>query len=77
VQELGSNASESFDSTKLDEEFHRLGLNFIDQLDQAPPSKRRKVSSELQLLEEITGKLYSLLGSQHVTDLAGLGQITE
>lgn len=75
--ELDASLDESFDSAQLEGEFHLLGLESANQLDTAPPSKRRKVHSHPELLEQITGKLYSLLGSQNVTDLAGLGQLTE
>lgn len=36
-------------------------------------SKRRKISTD-SVLEEITKKLYLLLGTQEATDLSGLGQ---
>jgi serine/threonine-protein kinase ATR len=75
--ELDSSLNESFDSAQLEEEFNLLGLESANQLDKAPPSKRRKVHFEIELLEQIIGKLYSLLGSQNATDLAGLGQLTE
>jgi hypothetical protein len=39
----------------------------------APPSKRRKLSTN-GVLEEITKNLYLLLGNQEATDLDGLSQ---
>ena len=75
--ELDATLNRSFDSVHLEEEFQLLGLELADQPDKTPPSKRRKVHSEPDLLEQITSRLYLLLGSQNVTDLAGLRQVTE
>jgi serine/threonine-protein kinase ATR len=74
------NISESFESTQLDGEFRLLHLGPTDGYHgtgQAPPNKRRKLHSELSLLEEITAKVCSLLGSQNVSNLAGLSEIAE
>jgi hypothetical protein len=76
---FNADGPETFDSLQLNREFQKLGLDgFLAAApDQARPNKRRKVSTHLELLERITGKLFSLLGSQHVTDLAGLSKLTE
>ena len=60
-------------------EFGRLGLDSFgtQALDDPPPSKRRRIDSDIDLLGQVTEKLYNLLGSQNVTDLAGLSQVTE
>ena len=71
------NTFESFDSIELDAEFRRLGLDsFHTRAEDAPPNKRRRVR-EMDLLDEVTANLYSLLGSQEVTDLDGLSQVAE
>lgn len=68
---------EGFDSAELEAEFRCLGLGFLSgRVDDAPPTKRRRVK-EIDLLDEITGNLYSLLGSQKVTDLDGLSHVAE
>jgi hypothetical protein len=56
-----------------------MGLDSIQQKEtvRVPPIKRRKIQVELDLLEEVTAKLYSLLGSQDVMDLDGLDQVAE
>jgi hypothetical protein len=74
---LDLNTSESFDSVELNVEFRRIGLDsFQNRTNDEPPSKRRRIK-ETDLLDEITADLYSLLGSQQVTDLDGLSQVAE
>lgn len=68
---------ESFDSVELDGEFQRLELESQTDHHRLPPNKRRKINSELGLLEQITERLYSLLGSQESTELTGLAKVTE
>ena len=70
---------ESFDSADLNGEFRHMGLEIIHQeeLVQVPPAKRRKIRTEIDILGEVTTKLYSLLGSQIATDLDGLDQVAE
>ena len=72
-------STDSFDSQDLDREFRSMGLDSIQPREnvQVPPTKRRKIQAELDLLEEVTAKLYSLLGSQDAMDLDGLDQVAE
>ena len=74
-EDVVSEASDSFDSVQLDGEFELLGIESMRSAD-APPSKRRRIRSE-SLLEEVIGKLFPILGSQNVADLAGLSQVAE
>lgn len=69
----------SFESTDLDGEFRHMGLDSVQHQasSQAPPNKRRKIHAELDLLGEVTAKLYSLPALQDVTDLDGLSQVAE
>lgn len=71
--------AESFDSADLDNEFTRMGLDLMEQREvlQTPPNKRRKIDVELDLLGEVTTKLFSLLGSQDAMDLDGLDQLAQ
>jgi hypothetical protein len=71
--------ADSFDSADLDGEFRRMDLDSMQQkeLAQLPPTKRRKIRSEPDILEEVTTKLYSLLGLQSAMDLDGLDQFAE
>jgi hypothetical protein len=59
-------------------EFERLGLDSFSTsaIDEPPPNKRRRIDPEIDLLDQVIEKLYTLLGSQNVTDLAGLSQVT-
>lgn len=70
---------ESFENADLDGEFRRMGLDsmLLEEVVQVPPTKRRKIQSEIDILGEVTTKLYSLLGSQSAMDLDGLGQVAE
>lgn len=74
-----SSVSNTFEDADLNSEFHRLELDSLQKqvVDSDRPSKRRKLSAESSLLGDVTATLYSLLGSQKVTDLAGLHQIAE
>jgi hypothetical protein len=56
-----------------------MGLDFIhrEEFVQVPPTKRRKIQTEIDIFDEVTTKLYSLLGSQSAMDLDGLDQVAE
>jgi hypothetical protein len=73
--------SESFQSDELNTEFRRLDLQVEKKPDleeeQAPPSKRRRISEETNLLDELVSDLYSVLGCQKAMDLYGLSQVAE
>lgn len=49
------------------------------ELVHGPPTKRRRMQPEIDvdILGEITTKLYSLLGLQSATDLGGLNNVAE
>lgn len=69
---------DKFEDLELSLEFRRLGLDiFPGESGSEPPSKRRKLSEEPELVGEIVANLYSLLGSQKVTNLAELHQVAE
>lgn len=74
---LNPSFPDSFDNADLDGEFRQMGLDSIQQKEvvQAPPTKRRKIETELDILGEVTTKLCSLVGSQSAIDLDGLGQV--
>ena len=76
---LGLSFEESFDSADLDRDFRRMGLDAMQQqeLVVVPPTKRRKLHTETDILEEVTTNLYTLLGSQSAIDLGGLSQVAE
>ncbi|KUJ09266.1 protein kinase-like protein rad3 [Mollisia scopiformis] len=75
----------TFESDELSAQFERL--DFPDKAaaipedgnNQAiePLKKRRKISELVPVLDEITGNLYELLGSQRVTSIHGLSQLAE
>jgi hypothetical protein len=56
-----------------------MGLDSLQQqeLVGVPPTKRRKLETEIDILGEVTTNLYSLLGSQNAMDLVGLSQVAE
>src|SRR5437899_1171527 len=76
-----------FESPSLVAEFQSLGLHEVKpksvqskvdsqaQIDDGPPTKRRKIRDGVNILEEITADLYELLGAQRATDLGGLDQL--
>lgn len=81
--------SPKFEHPALLAEFQRLGLDQVKsktqslkaaalpQVDDGPPTKRRKINNNVSLFEEITADLYELLGAQRASDLAGLHQLVE
>ncbi|TAQ86632.1 hypothetical protein B7494_g5044 [Chlorociboria aeruginascens] len=67
-----------FAISSLESEFHLLGLNsFRTNEPDGPPSKRRKIGVQSDLLGDIISELYSLLGSQKASDLAGLSRFAD
>ena len=70
-------AAVTFKDNSLSLQFQLLGLNQNDlpHVDIVPPAKRRKILAAPDLYEDIVGRLFSLLGSQTVTDLDGLSQV--
>ena len=75
----GSVSCDSFDNLELNAEFRHLGIGSLRYREsvEAPPTKRQKLSIELDLLGEITSNLCSLLGAQKATDLDGLHKVAE
>ena len=74
---LNLSFQDSFDSADLDGEFRQRGLDSIQQKEvgEVPPTKRRKIETELDILEEVTAQLCSLVGLQSAMDLNSLGQV--
>lgn len=72
-------SAEIFENDELNEDFQQFDLAATanEKAADAPPSKRRKVSPDSSILEEMITLLYSTLASQSVNDLAGLHQIAE
>jgi len=70
---------ESFETASLRRDFSLLEIDSFrgQKIDTAPPTKRRKISNQGGLLDEITVRLYQLLGSQQATDLVGLSDLAE
>ncbi|KAH8660790.1 protein kinase-like protein rad3 [Tricladium varicosporioides] len=73
-------AAESFESMELAAEFRGLDLESFaaNTYREEPSSKRRKIEdTPTDILSEVVGSLYSLLGAQSEIDLAGLSKIAE
>ncbi|XMA19178.1 hypothetical protein WAI453_011969 [Rhynchosporium graminicola] len=78
-----------FEHPSLLIEFGHLGLDQVEsksldsipddltEVEDGPPSKRRKINDSKNPFEEITADLYELLGAQRATDLAGLHHLAE
>lgn len=79
LESLDINAIGSFENTQLNGEFDQLGLGLDGSHsdNHPPPSKRRKLHSKLNLVDEITTNLCSLLGLENVTSLSELNQTIE
>jgi len=81
--------SATFESPNLLAEFQSLGLHEVKsksskskidlkaQVEDGPPTKRRKINDDVNVFREITADLYELLGAQRATDLEGLHQLAE
>ncbi|KAK0105320.1 serine/threonine-protein kinase M1 [Cadophora gregata f. sp. sojae] len=88
LEKVGVDAP-GFESPNLLAEFYNLGLHEVKpkkvesgndskpQVEDGPPTKRRKINDDVNLLGEITADLYELLGAQRATDLGGLQQLAE
>jgi len=71
--------STSFENLELDVQFRYLGFQSPSEreVDNGPPSKRRKLHKEANNFDQTVSSLYTLLGAQKATDLDGLSQVAE